>query len=105
MKIFNVLVVLVATLAMVSGTIAQYDYCHFECITIYCDPYEEYCDYDCHEVCYPYRKSGGGTFGQISKSVEAQVDGTKTSLHSPVQQRPPISAHDLESSMRARTGK
>lgn len=33
----------------------QYEDCHYECSVAHCDYYDDYCDYDCYEVCYPYR--------------------------------------------------
>lgn len=51
---------LISSLTLVvlaSVAYAQYgEECHYECRTGYCDYYDyDYCDYECHEICYPYR--------------------------------------------------
>lgn len=54
MKLLVALVVLAGTASLVA---AQYPYedCHWDCEIEYCDYYGDHCDYDCYEVCYPYR--------------------------------------------------
>lgn len=51
---------------------AQYlDDCEYECSVTYCDPYE-YCDYECYEVCYPYRSLGAPTATRTTSSNREQ---------------------------------
>lgn len=57
MRIINQFIILFLGIIVASGvSYAQYEEeCYYECVVVYCDPYEDYCDYDCHEECYPYR--------------------------------------------------
>jgi hypothetical protein len=50
------LVILLVAIFGIKQSLAQFDeICHYECSIQYCDPYTDFCDYDCYEVCYPYR--------------------------------------------------
>lgn len=54
----NHLLIIASIFILLTTTIAFGQYpgeeCRWECEVIYCDYYYDYCDYDCHEVCYPY---------------------------------------------------
>lgn len=54
----NRLLIIVNISILLTSSIAFGQYpgeeCRWECEVIYCDYYYDYCDYDCHEVCYPY---------------------------------------------------
>lgn len=62
---YSSLVLLIAVLVTIysnSNTAnAQYpdEICHWQCDIIDCDDYDGHCDYDCYEVCYPYRSTSG----------------------------------------------
>lgn len=53
--------VTVILLAVPKETYAQYiDECYYECNIVHCN-YYGYCDYDCYEVCYPYRSNSNSS--------------------------------------------
>lgn len=103
-KIFSLLVVLVLLWAN-TVALAQYDEdCEYECTIVYCDLYGGYCDYDCYEVCYPYRYSSlmqSSTDLQATKSANFP-QAVMTSLHPRLRQLE--STRFLGSNQKSRTG-
>lgn len=73
---------------------AQYpgEECRWECAVIYCDYYQDYCDYDCYEVCFPYARQQqvdgewasqqqvSHSEGQLKSAVREQAQGGLPSL-------------------------
>lgn len=112
MKYSKAIAVLVVIMGFMSGiSYAQYDEeCHYECATTYCDLFDYYCDYDCYEVCYPYRYANAmrsksdSALKTANKASEGARRPTKSSATAPEQQSTTSSMFS-NASIKARTGK
>lgn len=79
--------------------------CYWDCEIIYCDYYHEHCDYDCYEVCYPYR-----TATNLARITQNQMPTSNLTKHSITEPLPDStdfyessSAHPSSSSTRSDT--
>lgn len=72
MNISIIILLVVALWANQSEAQYPYEDCHYQCDVVYCDYYTNYCEYDCYEVCYPYRSSQVGLVDQEATKQQQQ---------------------------------
>ena len=55
--------------------------CHYECEPTYCEFWDDFCEYDCHEICFPYLRSASERkFSQQSPEAAAVAAAPLQSL-------------------------